>query len=156
MGVDVYTPCYNAMTESCGEWHELQREFNDWESRETVETQDWTEQDHADYDRISSAIHQMELKAGHFRHRSPFCSSLAQMVRFEVGDDCGTVLSHDEVGYYLGEWRAYLRSQVAQFKHLEEYVNGFHEPVSSPFDGAVRRFKNWCQVYRLGEGCYIG
>jgi hypothetical protein len=156
MGVDVYTPCYTAMTEACGEWHELQQRYQEWQDRPTVESQDWTEQDTKDYREISEAIGRMELKAGHFRHRSPFRSLLPVMAKFESGEDYFFKLTPAEVSAYLEEWRHYLRIQWVCGKHEERWANGFGDPVPSPFDDAVRRFKNWCQVYRLGEGCYVG
>ena len=158
MGVDVYTPAYQRLQEST-EYKAICARYDAWCHRPTVEMQNWTDDDAQDYDAIMVIKDRMEIEAGNFRHRAPFCSTIGPIVAFEGGasqdDSWGFSLDHEQVGQYLAEWRRYLRESVESGRHLEKYVNGLNEPVRSPFDSAVWRFKNWCRVYRLGEGCCV-
>lgn len=158
MGVDVYTPAYRRLHES-PEYKAIRARYDAWCHRPTVEMQNWTDDDTQEYDAITAIRGRMEIEVGNFRHRAPFCSTIGPIVAFESGaspeDSWGFSLDHEQVGQYLAEWRRYLRECVACGKHLDKYVNGFNEPAPSPFDSAVRRFKNWCLVYQLGEGCDV-
>lgn len=155
MGVDVYTPAYERLT-ATSEWKNAQARYTEWTKRPTVANQNWTADDLREYEEISAIIGRLEHSVGHFRHRSRFHSSVPPVSVFDRGQDSGFTLTAKQVNEYLKEWRTYLRSQVRQLKHLERYVNGFNEPVSSPFDHDVELFKNWCRVHRLGEGCCVG
>ncbi len=152
MGLDVYTPAYNRMCETA-EWQAIQARSREWFSRPTVQAQEETPADWKDFEEIQSIAGRMEIEVGHFRHRSPFTSQVIAGVDNTRGM---FELTTEQTAEYLKEWRAYLLSQWQIGKHEEKWVNGFDEPVQNPFQQAVRRFKKWCRVYRLGEGCYVG
>jgi hypothetical protein len=154
MGVDVYTPAYDRMTE-LPEHQAAEVRMEAWRKRPTVEQQEQTEEDWLEYNAIQAIFGRLEKDAGHFRHRTRFDSSIEPIATYERGEECSFQLTHGLVEQYLVEWRAYLRELVSLGGHLEKWVNGLDEPVPSPFDEAVYRFKSWCRVYQLGEGCYV-
>jgi hypothetical protein len=153
MSIYVYTPAYNRL-ENNPEWVAIQAREREWENRPTVLDQNQTEDDWSEWREIRAIMSRMEQDAGHFGHRAPFHSLVGPIAAIEDGGDCMFSLTAEQVTQYLKEWRFYLAGQVKQGKHLEQWVNGFDEPVQSPFQQAVQRFKNWCRVHRLGEGCY--
>ncbi|HZC22036.1 MAG TPA: hypothetical protein VE866_01765 [Candidatus Binatia bacterium] len=154
MGLDVYTPAYNRLEEN-SEWIAAQARYRQWENRPTVLEQNETEADWKEFREFRAIIGRLESQAGHFGYRTPFHSLVGPIAAFDKSGDYHLSLTAEQVGEFLKEWRFYLAGQVKQGKHLEQWVNGLDEPVQSPFQQAVRRFKNWCQVYRLGEGCYV-
>lgn len=153
MGYDVYTPAYNRMTESA-EYQQVEAFREELFSRPTFDSQDWTEKDQKDFSEYQERLGKLEDAVGHFRWNLPFKSEIHAIQEFDNGD-YHFALTHEEVGRLLEEYRRYLRDQVFQSKHLEEWVNGFGDRVLSPFEIAVQKYKLLCTVFRLGEGMCV-
>jgi len=150
MSVSVYTPAFDRLREN-PVYIALQAECKAWEARPTVKSQDWTEQDTADYRRFTAQSGQLEWEAGHFGFRVPFDSEVPAI---RDGGSCFTLTPADVLAL-VEEFRAYLRGMV-----LIHGPKALQMPDEAPVfltvpQASVCRYKALVRVHRLGEGCYV-
>lgn len=154
MGVDIYTPAMERL-EQDATYRALQVEYESWGNRKTVESQQWTGHDMADFERIRGAIGKLEYQAGSGRCRLNIDRSAVPAVQAYLnGDDCEFTLTPAEVPVLVNELRDRIRREWTNV-YKWAGIPKDQIPDTQGFGASVRRYNLWRRVRDLGEGCYV-